>query len=130
MENLKMNVVKKFTKGNEKSIENRCNSGRENFWAQTRSREITEEIVPDSQKDEHLIHHGKIGALLKFHSLSAHCRFILHKKMRIIFLMSKVSGLSYDEIATSLSIDIESFKAPIKKATQKRAPLNQSDNYI
>jgi hypothetical protein len=114
MENLKMNVVKKFKEEDEKDFEHLFNWGSRNigfyFYPNTRILEITEELVQDAPINQPPVHWKKKWVLLDFYSLSAHCRLILHQKMRTIFLMSRVSGLSYNEIAISLSIGNESFK--------------------
>ena len=185
MENLEIHVIKRFIAGDEKAFDLVFNLLSRNIWLyfyqNTRSREITEELVQDTflrlwhyrdnidqeqgikkylnkiarsifynwlqvlarekkmqseytdfykQGNQHEINSEEIGTRIDFNSLIATTKLILPEKRRKVFLMSRVSGLSYDEIATQLSIGKETVKDHISKATQKLSALNQSGEYL
>lgn len=184
MESLETNVVKRFIEGDEKAFDQVFSILSRNIWLyfyqNTRSREITEELVQDAflrlwkyrsnidpeqgikkylntiarsifynwiqevakerkMQLEYTVHYKHsdydvkcedVYTRMDFNSLIEKTQSILSEKRRRVFLMSKVSGLSYDEIAIELSIGKETVKDHIAKAIRKLAALNHSGDYL
>lgn len=73
---------------------------------------------------------GQLNANIDFKTLLTQVEVMLPEKRRKVFLMSRISELSYAEIANQLSIGKETVKDHISKASQTLAILNQSEEYI
>lgn len=73
---------------------------------------------------------GQLNANIDFKTLLNEVEILLPEKRRKVFLMSRISELSYAEIANQLSIGKETVKDHISKASQTLAALNKSEEYI
>lgn len=185
MENLGADIIKRFKEGDQKAFDQVFNLLSRNIWLyfykNTRSREITEELVQDTfvrlwnyrghideeqgvkkylnkiarsifynwlqvsakemkKQSDYTDHYlqrklqeensDEVCSRIDLNSLIKEIQFILPEKRRQVFLLSRVSGLSYQEIASQLSIGKETVKDHVSKASQKLSPLNQSGEYI
>ncbi|WP_069658901.1 RNA polymerase sigma factor [Arcticibacter eurypsychrophilus] len=101
-------------------------------WLQELAKEKKKEVAYADycNKDDSEVKCEDVYSRMDINSLIEKTHSILSEKRRKVFLMSRVHGLSYDEIATQLSIGKETVKDHISKATRKLSVLNQSGEYL
>lgn len=101
-------------------------------WLQetAKERKMHSEYSDHYKQRNHDVKCDDVYSRIDVNSLIEKTQTILSKKRRRIFLMSRISGLSYDEIANELSVGKETVKDHISKATQKLSVLNQSGEYL
>lgn len=101
-------------------------------WLQelAKERKMQSEYMDHCKQGDRAVKHEDIYTRMDLNSLIKTSQSLLPEKRRKVFLMSKVSGLSYSEISNELAIGKETVKDHISKATKKLAVLNQSGEYL